>query len=116
MNCVKNGFYCHLSEKCINSIYFCDGINDCPLNEDEQNCPLNEKYEKFKCKTTSEVIKYSKLCNFQADCWDNSDEDLCGKKKLSTTSRFLLKNIKKAYSFLKNRKKIMWKEFEKVLI
>ena len=36
--CTDSSFKCTESENCINSIYKCDGEDDCEDGSDEQNC------------------------------------------------------------------------------
>ncbi|XP_066903525.1 basement membrane-specific heparan sulfate proteoglycan core protein isoform X5 [Halyomorpha halys] len=37
--CIENEYVCHISQTCIPSGQDCNGIRNCPNNEDEVNCP-----------------------------------------------------------------------------
>lgn len=57
----------------------CDKQNNCPFGEDERNCSYYFS-EFFTCYfNKKEKISYKKVCNFQKDCQDGSDEIDCGK-------------------------------------
>ena len=77
MSCDYPSIPCIKSKICINSIYFCDGQNDCLFGEDEINCSkLN--FPKFICaKNSNEKISFLKVCNHVNDCSDGSDEIFC---------------------------------------
>lgn len=75
--CKHNSFKCAKSELCINLIYVCNNITDCPLNDDEENCTRFELSEFFSCESNDQRILFSKLCDYQNDCIDRSDEKYC---------------------------------------
>lgn len=78
VTCSKNWYFCKRNKICINILYVCDGHADCKFNEDEEDCPKLKSYHQFKCINNDEFVKYNKVCNFQQDCPDNSDEMFCG--------------------------------------
>lgn len=54
----------------------CDGISDCPSNNDEKNCLI---YDKFRCQASNKNLSIQYVCNDIADCDDNTDELFCRK-------------------------------------
>lgn len=81
--CVERGlFKCVMDEYCINIKYLCDGLSDCQVNSDEQNCAnsLNNNLDKYRCKGGNiEYIGIQLVCDFVPDCSDGSDEIDCCK-------------------------------------
>lgn len=78
LSCIYPFKACYKSNICVNSIYFCDGQNDCPSGEDEENCG-EIKSEIFYCiLNTTQAISFTKVCDFIEDCPDASDEIHCG--------------------------------------
>lgn len=63
------------SETCIHNKYRCDGVSDCYLEDDEQDCPCRG----FKCHNEICLPSYNSVCDGINDCGDNSDELDCGK-------------------------------------
>ena len=68
----KNGIKVH-PEK------FCDGVDDCFDNTDENNCSMkcNMGAEKL-CDDRSMCIMVDWICDGYVDCTDGSDEKNCG--------------------------------------
>ena len=75
--CNDNQFLCSRAKICINTIYQCDGIYDCPSLEDE-NCQHYQN--RFECMSSNQTISYSSICDYYEDCQDGSDEIFCGIK------------------------------------
>ncbi|CAD5121186.1 DgyrCDS9721 [Dimorphilus gyrociliatus] len=73
--CPNNTFMCNSSEICINNIYICDAVVDCPMGEDEENCP--EHFIYFECSSTQK-ISHQLVCNHVNDCENWLDEAYCG--------------------------------------
>ncbi|XP_064478697.1 MAM and LDL-receptor class A domain-containing protein 1-like isoform X2 [Ornithodoros turicata] len=77
--CGKALFSC--GDRCIPSLFFCDGVEDC-LNgadeqcEDSQRCPQGSVY--CSDSTSDPCLPPSKICDGVQDCSDGSDESLCG--------------------------------------
>ncbi|CAD5230541.1 unnamed protein product [Bursaphelenchus okinawaensis] len=69
-------FACPLSETCVSLGQRCDGIYDCILEEDEQNCPMC-KADEFPCITSEQCIPMSGRCNGIKECRDGTDEMDC---------------------------------------
>lgn len=49
-------------QKCIATIQVCDEIYDCPMDDDEMNCNIDES-EIFRCEDQSAYIKKVRHCN-----------------------------------------------------
>lgn len=77
-SCPSNSFLCKKSGYCINLIDVCNGKKDCPLNEDEENCTEWKSLDYFHCESKQQKILFSKVCDYQIDCQDKSDEKYCG--------------------------------------
>lgn len=73
--CLQNHFLCRKDLICINSVYVCDGIQDCPSNEDE-DCIIHQSAHQ--CFNSTQTISYSLICDSYEDCEDGSDETNCG--------------------------------------
>ncbi|KAI6192318.1 Chitin-binding type-2 domain-containing protein [Aphelenchoides bicaudatus] len=69
-------FACPLSEHCVSLGQRCDGVYDCVLEEDEQNCPMC-KQEEFPCVTSEQCVPMSARCNGFPECKDGTDEHDC---------------------------------------
>ncbi|XP_020287801.1 vitellogenin receptor [Pseudomyrmex gracilis] len=65
---------------CIKHEQWCNGVPDCPSNEDEaHNCEQSDNtcaHGQFKCKN-GECVSLKSRCNSQFDCHDKSDEEDC---------------------------------------
>ena len=72
-SCGRQQFQCGTGT-CISIQHVCDGIKDCLLGEDENNCTCSEQH--FTCQDGT-CVPVSKYCDFTADCPDNSDEQNC---------------------------------------
>lgn len=63
-----------------NFFYRCNGVPDCPSNEDEaHNCERSNNtcaHGQFKCKN-GECVSLKSRCNSDFDCQDKSDEEDC---------------------------------------
>lgn len=64
----------------------CNGVTDCPKNDDERNCPRCQK-EEYVC-DNQKCIDKSWVCDRIDDCGDGSDEKDCdgGNSKISGIS------------------------------
>lgn len=70
------GFLCK-NDNCLESMtYFCDGVDDCGDNSDEDHCSASCELKdgKFLCADGEECIDVHKVCDGVADCSDKSDE------------------------------------------
>ncbi|XP_050415154.1 very low-density lipoprotein receptor [Patella vulgata] len=66
---------------CIPKTYLCDGANDCPEHDDEQNCNRKERAsdcssDKIRCKNAYCIPK-TYLCDGANDCPEHDDEQNC---------------------------------------
>lgn len=77
-SCKKMEFLCP-SKGCIPALLICDGVPDCPLNEDEVGCSLTGCFNgSLLCASTNRCIAVSQRCDGIADCIDFSlDESSC---------------------------------------
>ena len=77
-HCSEKMFLCRKDNICINFIYVCDRLKDCPSGEDEIGCefPVDEV---FTCLKNNENISHNHVCDFISDCQDGSDEYSCRK-------------------------------------
>ncbi|OXB56906.1 hypothetical protein ASZ78_012344 [Callipepla squamata] len=92
-SCKPTEFLCP-SKGCIPAILKCDGVPDCPLNEDEVGCPITDCFNgSLLCVSTNQCIAVSQRCNGIADCIDFSlDESSCSGTSFSIkTSLAVLK-------------------------
>ncbi len=62
---------------CIPWRYVCNGRFDCPWEYDEQNCEARFKPGLYKCHSSALHIHPMDICNFQRDCPNGDDEELC---------------------------------------
>lgn len=60
------------------SLHRCNGVQDCPKNDDEHNCAYCFKDE-FTC-NNKKCIPQSWVCDKIDDCGDKSDEQNCGRR------------------------------------
>ncbi|KAK2708068.1 hypothetical protein QYM36_015679, partial [Artemia franciscana] len=80
--CGESHFRCN-SGTCIWESWVCDGDNDCPSGEDEENCHSSHGEittctpEQFSCMRSTGCIPRSFICNGRPDCADGSDEWGC---------------------------------------
>ena len=72
-------FKCQYSGLCISSASVCNGVMDCPQNEDEENCC---RPGQFQCGNGLCVDKDA-ICDGKYDCIDAADERDCSKFPLS---------------------------------
>lgn len=70
--CAENHFKCG-DGKCINTMWRCDGDNDCDDGSDEQNCTYFCRKDQFMC-GKGECIPLTWQCDSTPDCSDQSDE------------------------------------------
>ncbi|XP_017851563.1 basement membrane-specific heparan sulfate proteoglycan core protein isoform X4 [Drosophila busckii] len=74
-------FFCHRSDTRVCDEMRCDGISNCPNNEDEENCPappvVCNEYE-FKC-DENRCLALDYRCDGVTQCDDETDEAECPK-------------------------------------
>lgn len=71
-------FQCSSSNECIPLSQQCDGLSDCPNNEDELNCPNKEcTADEFDCGGGKQCILRGFVCDNVKDCENNRDEENC---------------------------------------
>ncbi|CAD5126845.1 DgyrCDS14875 [Dimorphilus gyrociliatus] len=58
----KHGFYlCSRERYCISIEQMCDGVNQCPLGDDEYNCGNFQLQGFFKCRNQMKFISHEKM-------------------------------------------------------
>lgn len=93
------GYLCE-DETCIDNIFLCDGHNDCPQNDDENNCTnvknsheIVECVHDFECLEDRTCLPMEFVCDGIKQCLDGSDETMgCLNIQTSCASGFLCKN------------------------
>ncbi|CAD5111340.1 DgyrCDS654 [Dimorphilus gyrociliatus] len=68
--CSKNTFFCKLDKICINYLFVCDKVVDCPDGTDEHDCSYNHQ---FQC-SSNHFISVNLVCDHVSHCPDDSDE------------------------------------------
>ncbi|XP_055374705.1 basement membrane-specific heparan sulfate proteoglycan core protein isoform X7 [Condylostylus longicornis] len=77
-------FVCPISGKEICNIQLCDGNQDCPHGEDENEMKCDERGcrdDEFSCDNGSHCVPLYKKCDSYPDCEDYSDESGCETKE-----------------------------------
>lgn len=93
-------YTCNDNITCIVQNYRCDGHNDCPSNDDEDNCtdyvPHHEHIEcntnEFACLLDNMCISMEYVCDGIRQCIDGSDEDMGCLNMDKKCKGFLCKN------------------------
>merc|ERR1712159_930442 len=60
--------------KCIQKNLVCDGVKDCPLGDDEENCPSEEEKKLAAQNAEPETLKFDSLCDGWIDFRNGADE------------------------------------------
>lgn len=63
--------------KCLHHMtWFCDGLNDCGDNSDEEHCTphCTIEYGKFQCSDNETCVSIDSVCNKIKDCPNGEDE------------------------------------------
>lgn len=75
---MKNILQCNSNKSiCLKASARCNGINECPLGEDEAYCDDTCANYEFTCKSNKECIRTEFRCDQKDDCSDGSDEENC---------------------------------------
>ncbi|RXG68624.1 Low-density lipoprotein receptor 1 [Armadillidium vulgare] len=84
-SCRDTEFKCPKSF-CILKSWICDGTNDCPNGEDEQDCKENicDPGTEFRCLDGSGCVKIAVKCDGTNHCLDGSDETECPPRETTT--------------------------------
>lgn len=84
-HCNSAEFKCEQSDICIPKELRCNGMKDCMMGDDEQNCHKEHHCSGgfFEC-LNGECIPQRKVCDFHYDCRDNSDEINCDEHNKET--------------------------------
>ena len=82
LNCRSSHFTCS-DYSCIQQIYTCDGLSDCPSSEDEYNCSQSVHHTSmvpcfsYQGAYTSKWISFHSLCDGITHCPNATDESFC---------------------------------------
>lgn len=93
-------YLCKDGVTCIDKIFLCDGHNDCPHSDDENDCATVKNSHEiidcdhdFKCLQDQTCLPMEYVCDGVEQCLDGSDETMgCINIKTSCASGFLCKN------------------------
>lgn len=91
-HCMDTEYLCYDSNMCILKSLRCNGHKDCSFGEDEKDCkpPRKCPSDLFEC-NNGECLTQEKVCDYNYDCKDKSDEHNCedkNKKKICPPLHF----------------------------
>ncbi len=77
-NFTCNNKYKCPSYYCLRFGYLCDGKNDCPFGEDEQECDnMSDCKYMYRCRGSKQCIHLNDICDNYKDCKHGDDETQC---------------------------------------
>ena len=78
--CPETHFWCPDKDYCLPVFVRCNGVNDCPGHEDEEDCDTYKCPGFYRCRTSKVCVHMNHVCDDSPVCPQHDDELLCNIK------------------------------------